>query len=498
MSNIFFNSESIDCVSIDGLSINSGHAKMYSLMAEFDHPTMKMLVNKLANCRTPFGGDKVSPQYRRNMLSDIEGKGTDVVHIAQYYYIMLDLKSPVENEETILLQKLARMGGYMYEERKLDECNFYIKAYTNLLYHRAPITWIDCGKSGRVCINRFIKELKDFEKLNGKNTDKFSDNDSSIVIRFNPYKDERSISKSKQALRVNRVQDNSNKLCTIKDNDENIWNVLSLLGSGGFGLVYTCVRDDDTNGVVHAVKFEPADLDTLNQETLIYDKLQADKNIRKNGRSFLNYVSEGSCSLKSLHSTHNKHVRSIDNLVPYNFIILEKASNSLQSILKRDKCLSYRSIIKTALSVSIALEKLHKHGFAHRDLKPDNIVFDKFSVMLIDFGVAAKIKNVYNSSFRHDWGGTLVYASLDSHRNNVTAISDYECLLYNIFTWSGQMLPWMYMYEPLDVAESKLYHKNNNYSSISQTLKWCVGERHREFEKLVSIINNTKSTEEPH
>ena len=45
--------------------------------------------------------------------------------------------------------------------------------------------------------------------------------------------------------------------------------------------------------------------------------------------------------------------------------------------------------------IILALEKLHSHNVIHRDLKPDNILFDgKFHVKLGDFGEAKIIEKV--------------------------------------------------------------------------------------------------------
>ena len=65
------------------------------------------------------------------------------------------------------------------------------------------------------------------------------------------------------------------------------------------------------------------------------------------------------------------------------------AGGSLADKLARHKTLSPAAPASTAVQVSCALDYAHRHGVVHRDIKPDNILFDEDGNSLItDFGIA--------------------------------------------------------------------------------------------------------------
>src|SRR4029453_15156741 len=64
-------------------------------------------------------------------------------------------------------------------------------------------------------------------------------------------------------------------------------------------------------------------------------------------------------------------------------------ARTLRTDLGRHKRLSADESIRLGLSLTEALEALHKRGLTHRDIKPSNIIFSKNVPKLADIGLVA-------------------------------------------------------------------------------------------------------------
>jgi serine/threonine protein kinase len=87
---------------------------------------------------------------------------------------------------------------------------------------------------------------------------------------------------------------------------------------------------------------------------------------------------------------------------PWYFVMEYLQGPHLEELTNRGKGISVGNAVEVAFQIGMALEFMHDRGYAHLDIKPSNIMFrkpikssaDSFEPVLIDFGIAAKAKQV--------------------------------------------------------------------------------------------------------
>src|SRR5213083_719506 len=75
------------------------------------------------------------------------------------------------------------------------------------------------------------------------------------------------------------------------------------------------------------------------------------------------------------------------------FVMPFVTGETLRNVLRRERMLPIDRAVQIATEVLDALGHAHEHGFAHRDIKPDNIVLsaEGGGAILVDFGIARAI-----------------------------------------------------------------------------------------------------------
>jgi serine/threonine protein kinase len=204
------------------------------------------------------------------------------------------------------------------------------------------------------------------------------------------------------------------------------YKLIKKIGSGSFGEVYLT---EDKAGNQYAAKIESnAEKQRLKAEYNIYKKVLNNKTILGIPRVY-NYI-----------ETTN-----------YNILIMELLGKSLENIYDdNNRQINNSTIFKLALDMLRVIERFHSKGFIHRDIKPNNFLFNKnkpyCTLYLMDFGLS---KNYINNGshidikFDRSLIGTARYASLNIHWGiEPSRRDDIESIGYVLIYLAKGRLPW--------------------------------------------------------
>jgi eukaryotic-like serine/threonine-protein kinase len=144
------------------------------------------------------------------------------------------------------------------------------------------------------------------------------------------------------------------------------YEVLSQIGVGGMGEVYRA-RDTRLNRIV-AIKVLP---------THLADRSELRERFDREARTIASLNHPHICTLHDI-----GHQDGIDYLV-MEYLEGETLAQRLQR-----GALPLEQVFQYAIEISDALDKAHRKGVTHRDLKPGNIMLTKSGTKLLDFGLA--------------------------------------------------------------------------------------------------------------
>jgi Tol biopolymer transport system component len=144
------------------------------------------------------------------------------------------------------------------------------------------------------------------------------------------------------------------------------YEILSAIGAGGMGEVYKA-RDTRLDRIV-AIKVLPAHL---------ADRAELRERFDREAKTIASLNHPHICTLYD-----TGHQDEID------FLVMEylEGETLAQRLLKG--ALPLQQVLQYAIEISDALDKAHRKGVTHRDLKPGNIMLTKTGTKLLDFGLA--------------------------------------------------------------------------------------------------------------
>ena len=174
-----------------------------------------------------------------------------------------------------------------------------------------------------------------------------------------------------------------------------------LLGHGSMGYVFLVKASDGTLYALKVMSPELAKKDSTYKERFLREAEFAMKIRHRN--------------LIPVHDAGEESERG------FCYILMDYMPGGTVKDLVREKgALPVAQAIQIATQVAVAMEVAHLHGIIHRDIKPDNIMFDADGVpKLADLGVARFEANAHQNTQRGMIVGTPAYMApeqmIDSH-----------------------------------------------------------------------------------
>src|ERR1700682_903297 len=144
------------------------------------------------------------------------------------------------------------------------------------------------------------------------------------------------------------------------------YEILSAIGAGGMGEVYRA-RDTRLDRIV-AIKVLP---------THLADRSELRERFEREART-----------IASLNHPHICVLYDIGQQDGIDYLVMEYLEGETLAHRLLKGSLPIQQVLEYAIEIADALDKAHRKGITHRDLKPGNIMLTKSGTKLLDFGLA--------------------------------------------------------------------------------------------------------------
>jgi len=268
------------------------------------------------------------------------------------------------------------------------------------------------------------------------------------------------------------------------------WRLGRRLGSGSFGDIYN-VYDKVTSKYLAAKVENPSSkFPQLRLEYKVYKSMAT-----YNGFPRVYWI--GSAIL----AVNNGKPQKMDVL------IMDKLGPSLEELfVSCNRKFGVKTVCMTGIQLVNRIESLHKEGFLHRDIKPDNFLVgagDRHSkdgsvIHMIDMGLTKRFRNESGQHIPIREGkrltGTPRYASINTHNGmEQSRRDDVESLAYVLLYLLKGRLPWQGMKGSTKLEK----YEQIKRKKIGTPIETLCEDLPHEFENLLTYVRELKFTDVP-
>lgn len=231
------------------------------------------------------------------------------------------------------------------------------------------------------------------------------------------------------------------------------YKVITKIGQGKFGSVFKAInvkkRDQETKNNLVAIKI--ASCGILKHETTI-----------------LNYLNKHDCKNVPLVHWYGLFENNHCLVIPFYHYGLPQYINDINNQDNEHKILLIDKLMQNMLDI---LKNCHELLVIHRDIKPDNFMFNRNDeLILLDFGLATFIdinqedENITTNKFI----GNLIFASPNIHNHKTPKKNDDIISIAYIYLliYLGGKLPWMNINDNTDIFIEESLNNENRFNEI--------------------------------
>lgn len=186
----------------------------------------------------------------------------------------------------------------------------------------------------------------------------------------------------------------------IKSLKDGKYQVLSILGAGGFGITYRCI-DNDTGAVCAIKEYMPEAIASRDSRT--GDIIPQDEKIKAFLHGKKRFLEEADILMKMGHIPSVVHVQESfeENNTAYYAMEFLEGTTLKQLMRSMGGKLPYPIACEAVEKAGTALDMIHRQaGIFHRDISPENImVMPDGTIKIIDFGSAKSMSISENQQF---------------------------------------------------------------------------------------------------